>query len=91
MLNHKTILLIVTALLGFSGIQSALAQTDMFMEVPDIPGESDSKGYVGWFDVVNFHYHAEQEARATSGRGRSRSASVVDPVIVGKLGDAALG
>ena len=89
MLIHKAILIIVVVLLGLTGTQSALAQIDIFMEVPDIVGESESKGYERWIDVVDFHYPVKQEQRATTARGRSRSLPVVGPVMVGKLGDAA--
>lgn len=89
MKTHKWMLTIVALLFGFTGTQSVLAQTDIFMEVPDIAGESRSKGYERWIDVVNFHYPVVQEKVSASGRGRSRSAPVVGPVIVGKLGDAA--
>jgi len=87
--THKVILTIVAVMFGFAGTQSALAQTDIFMEVPDIPGESTGKGHERWIDVVNFHYAAMQEQVSNSGRGRSRSSAVVEPVIVGKMGDAA--
>jgi hypothetical protein len=36
MLNHKMILIIVALLLGFTCTPSVFAQTDIFMEVPDI-------------------------------------------------------
>ena len=89
MLINKTIMTLVAVLLGLAGTPSLLAQTDIFMEVPDIAGESHDKEHQGWIDLDSFYYPVERDQRETTGRGRARGRAVVGPVVIGKQGDVA--
>lgn len=89
MLNHKSILIFIAVLFGLAGTQSVLAQTDIYMEVPDIAGESNHKDHRDWIDLDSFFYPVEQVQRNSTGRSRTRSRAVVGPVLIGKQGDAA--
>ncbi len=89
MLSHKAILTIIAVLLGLAVTQSALAETDIFMEVPNMAGESKDNDHEGWIDLSSFYYSVEQAQKNSTGRGRSRGRAVVGPVIIGKYGDAA--
>ena len=45
---------LVLCFAGSAGVRQAMAQTEIFMFVPGIPGESTDNRHQGWIDVVSF-------------------------------------
>ena len=87
--SWKCLRLSVLGVMGvfFAGALAAQDVVDMFMEIPDIPGESTTSGYEGKIDIESINWGLNKEID-TSGDGRATGRAVFKDLTVRKYYDA---
>lgn len=60
------------------------AQSDYYLKIEGIDGESMDKDHKGWIDILSFNHSIHQPKEAVTGSTRRRGAVIIEDLICGK-------